>query len=208
MRGGSTPAAVPSICRTKRRCCGPCSPPTSASTTLRSNTKDGGFLWFDVAKVDPAHDRPFDEVKDTVEKQWRADEVGKALAAKAADLIKQIDAGASVASLAQAAGVEAKSAADIRRSGGASLPANVVAAIFALPPDKAGSAAVPEGRLVFKITSDTTPPYMAADPGAKSKPNGCRAALREGLIDQYVEALEQQLGVTINQHVLQAAEGG
>jgi peptidyl-prolyl cis-trans isomerase D len=172
------------------------------------NTKDRGFLWFDVAKVDPARDRPFDEVKDTVEKQWRADEVGKALGAKALDLVKQIDAGASVASLAQAAGVEAKSAADVRRRGGASLPANVVAAIFALPPDKAGSASVPEGRLVFKITSDTTPPYMAADPGAKTEAERLQGGLREGMIEQYVEALQQQLGVTINPQVLQAAEGG
>jgi peptidyl-prolyl cis-trans isomerase D len=172
------------------------------------NTKDRGFLWFDVAKVDPARDRPFDEVKDNVEKQWRADEVGKALGAKALDLVKQIDAGASVASLAQAAGVEAKSAADIRRRGGASLAANVVAAIFALAPDKAGSASVPEGRLVFKITSDATPPYMAADPGSKTEAERLQGGLREGMIDQYVEALQQQLGVKINPQVLQAAEGG
>jgi len=172
------------------------------------NTKDRGFLWFDVAKVDPARDRPFDEVKAVVEKQWRADEVAKALGAKAADLVKQIDAGASVSSLAQAAGVEAKSAADIHRRGGASLAANVVAAIFALPPDKAGSASVPEGRLVFKITSDTTPPYLAADPGAKMEAQRLEGGLREGVIDQYIAALQQQLGVTINRQVLQAAEGG
>jgi peptidyl-prolyl cis-trans isomerase D len=172
------------------------------------DTKDHGFLWFDVAKVDPARDRPFDEVKDAVEKQWRADEVSKALSAKAADLVKQIDAGASVASLAQAAGVEAKSAADIRRRGGASLAANVVAAVFALPPDKAGSASVPEGRLVFKITSDTTPPYEPADPGVKTAAERLDGGLREGVIDQYIAALQQQLGVTINRQVLQAAEGG
>jgi peptidyl-prolyl cis-trans isomerase D len=172
------------------------------------DTQDHGFLWFDVAKVDPAHDRPFDEVKDKVEKQWRADEVARALSAKAADLVKQIDAGAGVASLAQAAGGELKTAADIRRSGGGSLPANVVAAIFALPPDRAGSASAPEGRLVFKITSDATPPYMAADPGVKTEAEQLEAGLREGVIDQYVESLEHQLGVTINQQVLQAAEGG
>ena len=172
------------------------------------DTKDHGFLWFDVAKVDPARDRPFDEVKDAVEKQWRADEVSKALSAKATDLVKQSDAGASVASLAQAAGVEAKSAADIRRRGGASLAANVVAGIFALPPDKAGSASVPEGRLVFKITSDTTPPYEPADPGVKTAAERLDGGLREGVIDQYIAALQQQLGVTINRQVLQAAEGG
>jgi peptidyl-prolyl cis-trans isomerase D len=104
--------------------------------------------------------------------------------------------------------VEAKSAADIRRRGGASLAANVVAAVFALPPDKAGSASVPEGRLVFKITSDTTPPYEPADPGMKTAAERLDGGLREGVIDQYIAALQQQLGVTINRQVLQAAEGG
>ena len=28
------------------------------------NTHDRGFLWFGVTKIDPAHDRTFDEVKD------------------------------------------------------------------------------------------------------------------------------------------------
>ena len=40
----------------------------------------------------------------------------KALSAKAADLVKQLDAGANVASLAKAASVEVKSAKDIRRA--------------------------------------------------------------------------------------------
>ena len=40
-------------------------------------TKDRGYLWFEVVKVDPARDRTFEEVKDVVEKQWRADEVAQ-----------------------------------------------------------------------------------------------------------------------------------
>ncbi len=66
-------------------------------------TKDHGYLWFDITKVDPAHDRTFDEVKDTVEKQWRADEVTRALGAKALDMVKQLDTGATIASVAQSA---------------------------------------------------------------------------------------------------------
>jgi peptidyl-prolyl cis-trans isomerase D len=172
------------------------------------NTKDRGFLWFEVTKVDPARDRPFDEVKALVEKQWREDEVAKALAAKAADLLKQIDAGAAMATVSFAAGVELKSAQDIRRAGGASLPANVVAAIFATPLDKAGSAPVTEGRLVFKVASDVTPPYQPADPGAKTEAQRLEGGLRSGLVDQYISALEKQLGVKIDERALQGAEGG
>ena len=52
------------------------------------STKDRGYVWFDVTKVDPARAKSFDEVKDAVEKAWREEQVTKALSAKAADLVK------------------------------------------------------------------------------------------------------------------------
>ena len=80
------------------------------------NTKDGGFVWFDVTKIDPAHDLTFEEAKPEVEKQWRAEEVDKALAGKADDLVKQIEAGGSVAEAAKSAGAEVKTATDVHRA--------------------------------------------------------------------------------------------
>ncbi len=171
-------------------------------------TKDRGYLWFEVAKVEPARERTFDEVKDAVEKQWRADEVARLLSAKALDMVKQLDAGATVASLAQGAGLESKSAADIRRRGGAGLAESVVGAVFASPPNGAGSAATPDGRVVFKITADATPPTDANDPAVKQAAARLASALQSSLVAQYVTALERELGVTIHDNVLQAAEGG
>ena len=171
-------------------------------------TQDRGYLWFEVEKVEPARDRTFEEVKDVVEKQWRADEVARALGAKALDMIKQLDAGATVASLAQSAGLEAKSAAEICRRGGGALAESVVGAVFATPPTGAGSAATPDGRVVFKITADATPPTDAADPAVKASAAQLAGALQSSLVAQYVAALERELGVTIHDNVLQAAEGG
>ena len=171
-------------------------------------TQDRGFLWFEVAKVEPARDRTFEEVKDAIEKQWRADEAARALGAKAQDMVKQLDAGATLAGLAQSAGLEVKSAADVRRRGGGGLAESVVGAIFAAPSMGAGSAATPEGRVVFKITADTTPPTDANDPAVKKSAAQLANALQSSLIAQYVTALERELGVTINDNVLKAAEGG
>ena len=64
-------------------------------------TKDGGFVWFDITKIDPAHDLTFEEAKPEVEKQWRAEQVDKALAGKADDLVKEIRAGGNIASVAK-----------------------------------------------------------------------------------------------------------
>ena len=171
-------------------------------------TKDGGFVWFTVTKIDPAHDRTFEEAKPEVEKQWRAEEVDKALAAKADDLVKQLRSGASAADVAKSAGLEAKTAIDITRAEKTSLPESVVAAIFREPADGAGSAATPEGRAVFKITADKTPPVDFADPRVKSMASELDAVNRESLLDQYLAALRKSLGVNVYGNVLQSAEGG
>ena len=171
------------------------------------NTKDRGFVWFVITKIDPAHDLTFEEAKPGVEKEQHAEEVDKALAGRADDLVKQLSAGASVSDVAKSAGVAAKSAADIHRDEQSSLPEAVVAAIFRQPVDGAGSAATPDGRVVFKITADRTPPVEFADPRVKEMASRLDASTRESLLDQYVAALRRQLGVVVHPEVLQSAEG-
>ncbi len=172
------------------------------------NTKDGGYVWFEVTKIDPAHDLTFEEAKPEVEKQWRAEEIDKALAGKADDLVKQISAGGKIADVAKGAGVEVKTATDVHRAEQGSLPESVVAAIFRQAPDSAGSAATSDGRVVFKITGDRTPPVDFADARVKAMASELDTATRGSLLDQYVEALRRTLGVAIHQDVLQSAEGG
>lgn len=171
-------------------------------------TKDGGFVWFDITRVDPAHELTFEEAKPDVEKEWRADEVDKALAGKADDLVKQIKAGGSIADAAKAAGAEVKTATDVHRAGDMSLPPSVVAAIFREAADGAGSAATPDGRVVFKITADRTPPVDFADARVKQMASQLETSTRDSLIDQYVAALRRTLGVVVHQDVLNSAEGG
>ena len=171
------------------------------------NTKDGGYVWFEVTKIDPAHDLTFEEAKGEVEKQWRAEEVDKDLAGKADDLVKQLSAGANIASVAKGAGAEVKAATDVHRAEQSGLPEPVVAGIFRQPADGAGSAATPDGRVVFKITADRTPPVDFADARVKAMASELDGATRSSLLDQYVEALRRTLGVSIHQDVLQSAEG-
>jgi peptidyl-prolyl cis-trans isomerase D len=171
-------------------------------------TVSRGFVWFVITKVEPAHARSFEESKAEVEKQWRAEETDKALVARAEDLVKQLGAGASVAEVAKSAGVAAKPAVDVHRDEKIGLPATVVAAIFRQPADGAGSAAAPDGRAVFKITADNTPPVEFIDPHVKAMGSALDASTRGSLLEQYVVALRRSLGVVVHDAVLQSAEGG
>ena len=171
------------------------------------DTKDGGFVWFDITKIDPAHDLTFDEAKPEVEKQWRAEQVDKALAGKADDLVKEVKAGGNIAAVAKSAGAEVKTATDVHRAEQSGLPEPVVAAIFREPADGEGSAATPDGRVVFKITADRTPTVDFADARVKGMATELGNSTRDSLLDQYVGALRRTLGVAVHQDVLQSAEG-
>jgi len=170
-------------------------------------TNNRGWLWFDVMKVDPARDRAFDEVKGQVEKEWRAEAVVKALTAKSDDMVKQLEGGATLESLAQGVGLEAKSAVDLRRSGGAGLAPSLVNAVFTVPAGSAGSAATRDGRVVFKVTADATPPTKFDDPAVKAIAAKLTEGLQVSVFAQFVSALENELGVQIHQNVLQSAAG-
>jgi peptidyl-prolyl cis-trans isomerase D len=171
-------------------------------------TKDRGFVWFDVAKIEPARDRTLDEVRDKVAAEWRADQIAKALAEKAADLVKQLNSGADIAALAAAAGTEVRKAADVRRQGGANLPETLVTAVFNTGAAGAGSAATPDGRAVFKVTGDVTPPLDPLDPKGKDLQNKTSSGFADDFVGQYVGALQRELGVKIDDTVLRSAQGG
>jgi peptidyl-prolyl cis-trans isomerase D len=172
------------------------------------NTHDRGFLWFGVTKVDPAHDKTFDDVKPQVEQQWRQEQAAKALSAKAADLVKQLDAGAAIADLAKGFGAEVKTAAGITRKSGGELPQAVAVAAFAGPADKAGSAETPEGRFVFKVTKDEVPAFDAAAPAVKSLTDQLTEGLQNSVAEQYIDALKTTIGVSLHERALQMATGG
>jgi peptidyl-prolyl cis-trans isomerase D len=171
-------------------------------------TKDRGFVWFSVTKIDPSRERSFEDVKDKVAAAWTAEERAKRLAEASAEAVKKLEAGGDIAELAKAAGAEVKTARDIRRAGGAGLAPEVAAAVFAVGPTGAGAAAAEGGRLVFKVTADKTPASLAADPATAGLIDRLKSETGSALVEQYVGALKRELGVSIDQRVMRGAEGG
>ena len=169
--------------------------------------KGGALIWFDVTKIEPAHDLTLAEAKDKVLADYKADAIAKALTDKAADLVKQIKGGADIAKLAADLGVEKKSAVGVKRSGGVGLGAALVTAIFQIGPDGVGSAADAGGRVVFKVTADKVPDidFASADMVKATKALG--QGLSSDILAQYVDAAKKQLGVTVDQDVVNRSVG-
>jgi peptidyl-prolyl cis-trans isomerase D len=174
------------------------------------STPDGGTIWYEVASIDPAHQQSFEQVKPEVQKAWEAEEVDKRLAAKAADWIKKIAAGETLASLAAAEGnLEVKHANDVKRSGSASspLPQGAVAQIFNVPVKAAESAEAGDGRIVFQVLRSTVPTMDEKSPELKKLGDQVNSSLNNEVLGEYLAQLQKDVGLSVNRQALRAATG-
>jgi peptidyl-prolyl cis-trans isomerase D len=170
---------------------------------------NGGYVWFEVAKIDPPRERSFDEVKAEVEKQWRADEVASRLSAKAREIVQKLDAGEKLDAIAFSQGLAYEDATLGRQDQSAALPRNVVSLVFGTPAGKAGSAAADNaGRVVFQVKAATVSSYVRTTEDAENFVRLLASSISEDLLAQYVGKLQNDLGVQVNQATLRNATGG
>jgi len=170
---------------------------------------NGGYVWFDVSKIDPPRERGFDEVKAEVERQWRADEVASRLSARAREIVQKLDAGEKLDAIAFAQGFAFEDATLGRQDQSDALPRNVVSLVFGTPAGKAGSAAVDNaGRVVFQVKAATITPYVRTAEEAENFVRLLTSSISEDILAQYVGKLQNDLGVQVNQAALRNATGG
>jgi peptidyl-prolyl cis-trans isomerase D len=173
-------------------------------------TRSGGYVWYDVTGIEPPRERPLEEVRAEVERQWREDEITRRLTEKARGLVERLDKGEAIESLAPEAGAEIKSATDLaRRQPAGDLPPDAVSRIFATAVGKAGSAAGgADSRVVFKVTSATVPPLVTTTQEAERIEDQLRNAMGDDLLAQYVAETQKGISVTVNQQALRQVVGG
>ncbi len=170
----------------------------------------GGYQWFEVARIDRARQKTFEEARPEVEKAWRDDETARLLSAKSADVTKRLEGGESMAAVAASEGdLEVKHATDVKRGGGKDLPANAVAQVFNIHVGGVGSARLDDGgRVILKVVDAAVPPTDFADPALVSIADQVKKTYGDDLLSQYLASLQNQLGVKINAQALAAAAGG
>jgi|SoiMethySBSTD1v2_1073268.scaffolds.fasta_scaffold69596_2 peptidyl-prolyl cis-trans isomerase D len=172
----------------------------------------GGYAWVEVLGIKPARDRPLDEVRAEVEERWRNEEISKRLQAKATAMVEKLKTGAPFADVASAEGLSVQTTFGLKRSGnpGNAISPRLIEAVFQAEKDAAGSAEGngPAERVVFRLTDITVPDFDAASAEAKRIADGMRRQMSEDLIAQYVQRLQTDIGVSINQDALRRVAGG
>jgi len=175
---------------------------------------DGGYQWFEVAKVDKARNKTFDEVKPEVEKAWRDDETARLLSAKGVELTKKIEAGQSIAAVAASEGnLSVKHAGGVKRGGAKELiaqglSANAVAQIFNVGLRGAGAARMEDGgRIVFQVVDAAVPVIDFKGPALAAVSGEVRNGLVDDVLSQYLAKLDDDLGVKVNAQAFAGATG-
>jgi peptidyl-prolyl cis-trans isomerase D len=161
-------------------------------------------IWYEVVDIKPSRERTFEEAKASVEARWKDEQAGKKLSELAAELQKKIDSGATFA--AAAANLKIEKAEKLTRASTVpGLDANTVARVFLTPKDKAG-AGTPDGttdRVVFRVTAidvpATAPPAQLIQQLTQS--------IQEDLQVQYVNRLQTQLGLRVNEAAMRQVTG-
>lgn len=171
--------------------------------------RDGGTVWFEVAGIDPARQLTLAEARPRVEAVWIEEETARRLDARAAELVKAVDAGGqTLEAIAAPLGLSVVHVADAKRAGATGLSSGVVARIFDVPVGTAGSAPTgPASRTLFKVLDSVTAPLDPDAPGTKQIEQRYGASLQDGVINAYLGTLRAKLGAKVNAGALQAASG-
>lgn len=171
-------------------------------------TRDRGYIWFEVAAVEPSHELKFEEVRAQVEAAWRDDTIAVKLREKAEAFVKEIDGGKSIEEIAKTAGVKLEHAGDVKRIGYDKIAPAVVDRMFSVPVGKASTGVISATqRVVFKVLDSAIPPYDPDNETVKAIKPQIENAFLEDIGLQYLANLQKEEGVQINQTVVRSVTG-
>ncbi|MCQ8782587.1 peptidyl-prolyl cis-trans isomerase [Mangrovibrevibacter kandeliae] len=166
-----------------------------------------GYLFYDVASVDPARDRTLDEVHDKVVADWKAGETARLLDERANGYKTRIEAGESLEAIAAEAGVaKATATAVTRQSGIQELGQSAVAAAFAGPQGLVATAPASDAanRLVLKV-AEVAPPADPLSNVSQAQADQLSELMANDVADSYVTLLQSRYPVRVNQNAMEQA---
>jgi peptidyl-prolyl cis-trans isomerase D len=187
---------------------------TIGADTEPLRTRAGGYLWYEVAAIEPGHERNIDDVRPALVAAWISNETTRKITELAFEQLKKLsDGGATLEQVATSIGSTVVSASALTRSGGsqqgAKLGTGVLTQIFVTPVNGYGQARAETGgdRVLFKVTDARVPPPAAEGAQDKVLKQRLDSAFDEDLLTQYVKRIQTELGTVINERLLALAVG-
>lgn len=176
-------------------------------------TEENGYVWYEVTDVIPESERVLADVRDSVVEAWKQNEIDKKLAEKADSILSRLQSGEPIADLAEDLAFEVKTATQLTRTMPATedLSTSAIAAAFDGPKGHIGVADGPRtgaAKIVMLVTNTNVPSF---DPGAADMVQMERqiaSQIANDYLQQYLVEKQRELGVSVNQIVLQSVISG
>ena len=172
------------------------------------NIGSNGFLWYEVKSVTAERERPVAEVKDRLISDWKAAKGAEVLAAKAADIAKQVKGGKSMDELAAALKLEKVTKRGLKRDvDDADFDAATVEAAFGGGKDYVTVSAGGSGetQYVLKVAETYEPTDKSPGAIAEDQKKRANSAVSDDLLDQLVARLQGEYPVIVNQALIERA---
>lgn len=165
---------------------------------------DDGFTWLETRDIVETSVPAFNDIKDKVADTWKAREAASATRNKAEDLVAKLRSGTPIADLAATENAEVKTVNGVRRNqAAADFNSADIAALFSVAADGKTFAIANDGKSAKVIAS--TPVlgtgFNSDSEEAKAIRQVLETNLSNDLYAEYVNALQEQIGVTINDSV-------
>ena len=175
---------------------------------LAINLGQTGYVWFEVKNITPSRDRTLDEAREDVVADWTADQQRQTLAALAASLKDRIEKGEKIAAVAEELGIAVETKSGVRRLGDdAILGPNGIAAAFSGPLGVVAEAegADKQSRILLVVTDVSDQPSFDALDNQDQQISAVAKAAGDDILDQMVNRLQTDYGVTINRTLAEQA---
>ena len=174
-------------------------------------TGGDGFTWYEVRDVKSATTKPLADVRSDAMDAWKARQLRTSVLERVQALKKRADGGESLAALAKEAGVQIKKQNGLQRNEASEeFGSPAVNALFAASEDGFAIAIEGDGKgaRLMKSTPVFATPFDSNSDEAKAIRQTLKTSLTNDLYAQYLAALQNKLGVTINEALFNRAAGG
>ncbi|MCM2474828.1 peptidylprolyl isomerase [Rhizobium sp. CG5] len=167
-----------------------------------------GYVWFEVRDIVAERDRPLAEVREKAVADWTAEQQKIELGAKVESLKERAEQGAPLADIAAELAISVENKTGLRRSSDDPvLGAAAVAAAFTGPVGTLGSAPGndPDTQILLKVTEINNQPTVNALDNQDQQVIATAKAAGDDILDQMVNELQANYGVSVNQALAEQA---
>jgi peptidyl-prolyl cis-trans isomerase D len=172
------------------------------------NIGNDGYIWFDVSDIIAERDRTLDEVKDKVVTDWTLEQQKTALAAKAAEMVTAIKGGKKLADFASDMGLVVETKSGIKRSTDDPVLSKVaIAQAFDGPLGYVANAegVDGDGQIILAVTEVNTQATTDVMDDQTQQITTLAKAAGDDILDQMVDQLKNQYGVSMNRDLANSA---